>query len=247
MKKLLVVLGVLVVLLVVAFVASTFFLGSIVKAGVNKFGPTITQTKFELQGASISPLNGSGTLTGLVIGNPQGWSENNLCSLGKIQIDLVPRSVFGDHVVVNTVEIEAPEFNYETKVVTSNVADLLKNIETAVGSGKPEAKPQKGGQPMKFEVKKFRIVKGTVRLGVGPAAMVLPMPDIELNDLGTKEGGITADQLAFAVMRSVTASVVQASTQALTKVGGTSGAAAAEGAKQVGEAIKGLFNREKKK
>jgi uncharacterized protein involved in outer membrane biogenesis len=247
MKKLLIALGVLAGVLVVAFVVLSFFLGSIVKAGVNKFGPQITQTKCELQGATLSPLSGSGTLSGLVIGNPQGWSDNNLCALGKIQIALKPFSVLGDHIVVDTIDIDAPEFNYETKLVASNVNDLLKNIEQAVGGGGAATKPEKAGKPIKFEVKKFRMTNGKVRLGIGPTAMSLPMPTVELADLGTKEGGITADQLAFAVMRSVTASVVAASTQALTKIGGTSGAAAAEGAKQIGDAIKGLFKREEKK
>jgi hypothetical protein len=58
---------------------------------------------------------------------------------------------------------------------------------------------------------------------------------------------VTPAQLAFAIMRSVTSSVVAASTQALTKVGGTTGAAAAEGAKQIGSAIKGIFGGDKKK
>jgi uncharacterized protein involved in outer membrane biogenesis len=248
MKKLLIIGGILVGLLVITFVTLSFFLGSIVKAGVNKFGPQITQTKFELQGAAISPLNGSGTLNGLVIGNPKGWSEGNLCSLGKIHVEMKPFSVLGDHIVVDTVDIDAPEFTYETKFVSSNVNDLLKNIEQAMGSGGTATQPQKGGKPIKFEVKKFRITNGVVRLSVpGAAAMSMPMPTVELTDLGTKEGGITPDQLAFAVMRSVTASVVAASTQALTSIGGTSGAAAVEGAKQVGDAIKGLFQREKKK
>jgi uncharacterized protein involved in outer membrane biogenesis len=246
MKKLLIALGVVVGLLVVAFVVLSFFLGSIVTAGVNKYGPQITQTKFQLQGAHISPLNGAGTLSGLVIGNPKGWSENSLCALGKIHVEVKPFSILGDHVVVDVVDIDAPEFNYETKLIASNVNDLLKNIEQSVGGGK-ETKPEKGGKPIKFEVKKFRMTNGKVRLGVGGAAMSLPMPTVELTDLGTREGGVTADQLAYAVMRSVTASVVSASTQALSKVGGTSGAAAAEGAKQVGEAIKGLFKREKTK
>lgn len=248
MKKLLIVGGILVGLLVIAVVTLTFFLGSIVTAGVNKYGPQITQTKFQLQSATISPLNGSGTLSGLVIGNPTGWSDNNLCALGKIKVDVQPFSILGDHIVVNSVEIDAPEFNYETKIVASNVNDLLKNIEQALGGGASQGtKPEKGGKPIKFEVKKFVMTNGKVRVGVGGTAMSLPMPTVELTDLGTKEGGITPDQLAFAVMRSVTASVVAASTQAFSKLGGTSGAAAAESAKQVGEAIKGLFNREKKK
>jgi hypothetical protein len=246
MKKLLIIGGIFVALLVVAFVTLSFFLGSIVTAGVNKYGPQITQTKLELKGAHISPFSGTGTLSGLVLGNPKGWSDSNLCAVGNIHIEMRPFSVLGDHIIIDTIEINKPEFNYETKIVASNVNDLLKNIEQAVGGG-TAAKPQKGGKPIKVEVKRFRLTNGNVRVGLGPTAMSLPMPNIELTDLGTKEGGVTPDQIAFAVMRSVTASVVTASTQALTKIGGTTGAATSEGVKQVGEAIKGIFNREKKK
>ncbi|MCX6956717.1 MAG: hypothetical protein NTV51_31710, partial [Verrucomicrobia bacterium] len=158
MKKVTIIVGGLVALLLVAYLCLDVFLGSVVKAGVNSFAPKLTQTKVELSGARISPLSGSGTLSGLVVGNPKGWSDNNLCSLGKIRIDVVPFSILGDHIVVNEIEIDAPEFNYETKIIASNVADLLKNIEAAMGGGK-DAAPQattKSGQPIKFEVKKFR-------------------------------------------------------------------------------------------
>ncbi|MSU65117.1 MAG: hypothetical protein EXS38_03210 [Opitutus sp.] len=71
------------------------------------------------------------------------------------------------------------------------------------------------------------------------------MPPIALDDLGTKEGGITPDQLAVAVMRSVTGSVVSATAQAAGKIGGTASAAAAEGLKGAGDAIKGMFGGKK--
>jgi uncharacterized protein involved in outer membrane biogenesis len=235
----------LVVLLLVAFVVGQFFLGSVVSAGVNKFAPAITGTKVTLAGASVNPLSGSGTLSGLVVSNPAGWSENNLCSLGKVHVDVAPFSILGSHIVIEEILIEAPEFNYETKLVASNVADLLKNIEKATGGG-AAGKPQtESGQPIKFEVKKFKLTGGKVRVGVGAAAMTLPMPPIELTDLGTKEGGITPDQLAFAVMKNVTASIVSATAQAAGQLGKTGGAAAAEGVKQVGDAIKGLFGGKK--
>lgn len=248
MKKLLVIGGIVVGIGIVGVIVLGFFLGSIVTKGVNKFGPEITQTKFVLESASISPFSGSGTLQGLVIGNPKGWSENNLCSLGAVHVALEPLSIFGDHIVINAIVIEAPEFNYETKLVASNVNDLLKNIEQSMGARKPGAAPTtQDGKPAKFEVKHFKLNNGKVRVGVGAAAMTLPMPPIELRDLGTKEGGITANQLAFAVMKSVTASVVAATTQAVGKLGTTGGAAAAESVKQVGDAIKGIFSGEKKK
>ena len=243
MKKLLLIAGILAGLALVAVVATTFFLGSIVTAGVNRVAPKLTQTKVVLASASISPLTGSGTLSGLVVGNPKGWSDANLCSLGKIHLDVAPFSILGDHVVINEITIEAPEFNYETKLVASNVNDLLKNIEQITGS--KDVTTGKSGQPIKFEVKKFRLQNGWVRLGVGPAALKLPMPPIALDNLGTTEGGITPDQLAVAVMRSVTGSVVSATAQAAGKIGGTAGAAAAEGLKGAGDAIKGLFGGKK--
>jgi hypothetical protein len=244
MKKLLIIGGIFVGLGIVGVLATAFFLGNIVTAGVNRFGPTITQTSVVLQSAAISPLNGSGTLSGLVVGNPKGWSDASICSLGKIHLDVQPFSILGDHVIINEITIEAPEFNYETKIVASNVGDLLKNIEALTGSSASQA-TAKNGKPIKFEVKKFRLQNGWVRVGFGPAALKLPMPPVALDDLGTAQGGITSDQLVFAVMRSVTPSVIAATTQAAGKLIPTAGSATVEGVKQMGEGLKNLFGGKK--
>lgn len=247
MKKLLYIAGGLLVVALIAFVALEFFLGHIVTAGVNSFAPKLTQTKVVLDGATISPLTGSGTLRGLVVGNPAGWSDGNICSLGKIHVSIAPMSLLGDHIYINEISIEAPEFNYETKIIASNVGDLLKNIEAAMGGGKnaAPAATTTGGKPIKIAVKKFRLEGGKVRLGAAGTGITLPMPPIELNDLGTQEGGITPDQLAFAVMKSVTSSIVSATVKAAGQIGTTGGAATVEGAKKAVEGIKGLFGGKK--
>ena len=246
MKKLLIIGGVMVGLGIIGVIVTAFFLGNIVTAGVNNFAPKITLTKVVLSGASISPLNGSGTLRGLVIANPKGWSDANLCLIGKIYIDVEPFSVLRDHIVVNEIVVEQPEFLYETRIVASNVNDLLKNIDQTTGGGKggPEA-TTKSGQPIKIVVKKFALKNGRVTLGVGPTAITIPMPDVTLTDIGTAEGGITPGALAFAIVRGVTPNIVAASMQALGKVGGTAGAAVVEGVKQIGKGIKGLFGGKK--
>lgn len=245
-KKLTLTLGILAGIVLVVYVGLTFFLGSIVKAGVNSFGPKLTQTKVALAGANISPLTGSGTLSGLAVANPKGWSDANAFYLGKIHVDIEPFSVFGDHIVINEIIIDQPEFLYETKVIASNIKDLLKNIEEFTGQGGEEPKT-KSGQPIKFVVKKFRLTNGTARLGLGAGAIPLPLPPISLDDIGVKEGGITPDQLADVIMRSVLSDIVSATTQAVGKVGSTTGAAAAEAAKdaakKTGEGIKRLFGK----
>jgi hypothetical protein len=237
-KALLLGVGSLLVLAIGGYVFMQFFLGSVVKAGVNKFGPTITQTKVELQGANISPLSGAGSLSGLTVGNPKGWSEQNAFHLGHVHVDVEPFSVLGDHIVINEIIIDQPEFLYETKIVASNIGDLLKNIEQSLGQGSSEPKSE-SGKPIKMVIKKLVLRDGKVTLGFGPTAMTLPMPPINMTDIGTAEGGITPPQVAVAVMRSVTTTIVAATTQAMTKINSTSGAAAVD-------AIKGLFGGRKK-
>lgn len=232
------------VLAVGGYIFRQFFLGSVVKAGVNKFGPGITQTKVQLDAAHISSLSGAGTLTGLNVGNPKGWTEQDAFRLGRIHIDLEPFSILGDHIVINEIIIDQPEFLYETKIVASNVGDLLKNIEQSLGQPGTDAK-DKSGKPLKIVIKKFVLRDGMVKLGLGGAAMTLPMPPISMTDIGTAEGGITPGQVVAAVMRSVTGSIVSATTQAMTKINSTFGAAA-DTVTGAANAIKGLLGGEKK-
>jgi hypothetical protein len=246
MKKLLVYSVVLLLILAAGlYITMQFFLGDIVKSAVNRVGPKITQTSVVLQAANISPLSGEGTLTGLSVGNPAGWSQAEAFRLAKMHISLEPMSLMKDHIVINELIIEQPEFLYETRLVTSNINDLLKNVEKAMG-GK-EAETTTDGKPIKLVVKKLVLKDGRVRLGLGGQAVAIPLPPIDMTDIGVKEGGVTPAQLAFAIMRHVTPAIVAASMQAFTQAGGTGGAAAVEGAKQVGEALKGLFGGEKKK
>ncbi len=254
MKKILLrTFAVLVVLGLVAFFVVANSLGSIVKSAVNRFGPQLTGTKVELTGASISPLSGSGTLTGFTVGNPPGWSKENAFSLGKVHLSVAPSSLMGDHIIINELLIDAPEFDYETKFTDSNIAQLQASIEKIAGSG--TATPTgKSGQPIKFEVKKFRLTNAKVAVGVaGAPAITVPMPDISFDNLGSDKGGITPDQLVGVVMKQVSAGVIVAGKDAVLKagtaiIGGATGTVkgATDAAKGAVGGIKDLFGGGKK-
>ncbi len=234
-----------VVLLIAGYFVVAYALDSIVKSGVNSFGPKLTQTKVELASVSLSPFTGSGTLSGLAVDNPRGWTDGRAFYLGKVSIDLEPMSVFGDHIVINELIIDQPEFTYETKIISSNIKDLLKNIEDYTGSGGQTART-KDGKPIKFVVKKFRMTNAKATLGAAGAALPVPLPPLSLDNLGVAEGGITADQLATALMKNVLGNIVSGTASALGQLGTTSGAntieKTKEAAKKAGESIKKLFD-----
>jgi hypothetical protein len=231
----------LLVLLIVGYIGVTYFLGSIVKGGVNRFGPRVTQSKVELVSATISPLSGTGNLGGFTVGNPEGWSGNPALYLGKAHVDLDPKSVFRDVIVINELVIDQPEFNYETRLVSSNIGDLLANIEEYTGRGEKETTQE--GPPKKFIVKKLRFTNGKATIGVGVAALPVPLPEIIMDNLGVAEGGLTGGQLSAAVMRDVLRTIVTAATDARGLTGADSYEKVKEAAKKFGDNVQDLFKK----
>ncbi len=126
MKKLIVrVAVVLAVLLIVAVVASFFFLGAIVKKGVETVGPQITKTELKLDGAGLSILSGSGTLKGLFIGNPAGFKTESAIKVGAVSLGVKPGSIFSDKIHVTQVNVKAPEITFEGSLAGNNLSKLL--------------------------------------------------------------------------------------------------------------------------
>lgn len=243
MKKILLLgTAVLLALVLAITIGAGYFLGGAVKAGVNTLGPRATQSKVELASAHLSPLTGTGTLTGLSVGNPAGWSGGRAFYLGKVHLDVAPGSLFSDTIVINELVIDQPEFNYETTLFSSNIKDLVKNIEqyTGQGSGAGDGK----AAAKKFIVKKLRFTNGKATVAVGGTSLVVPLPEIKLDDIGTAEGGISGARVAAIVMRDVLADVATAVTAALSKDGGKATLEKAkETARQLGDAVKDLFKK----
>jgi hypothetical protein len=254
-KKLIKLIIVLALLGVIALVALGFFIGPIVTKAVNTVGPKITGTTVTLDGAKIFPLTGSGTLKGLFVGNPEGWSSDKAFYLGEVRCSVQPFSVLGDHVVVNEVFIDGPELVYEKKLFGGNNIDaLLKQVDARIGGGKSvaesaktEGKPEK---PLKFAIKSFRLQNVKVSMGIGAAMVSVPMPPITITDLGVAEGGISPDQIVAAVLRAVVANLGTATVEAALKAGGgvfdgstDVGGAAKDAGTSVVKGVKSLFGK----
>ncbi|HEU5078022.1 MAG TPA: AsmA family protein [Opitutaceae bacterium] len=233
MKVFLSIVGVIVALLVIGFFILAFSLGSIVKKGVNAKGPEITQSSVVLGGAKISPFSGKGTLSDLVIGNPAGWTSDHAFSLGQIAIDVEPKSLRGDHVIVNSIAIEKPDIIYETRITSSNLQDLLKNIQQATGSS-GESKTSEG-KPVKIELRDFTLNDATITVVAGDRKQSVKMPAIHLQNLGTNEGGLTPQQLSVAIVKEITTQAVQAAAQVAIDSGllDKAGAKATEGLRKL--------------
>jgi hypothetical protein len=234
MKKLLIILGGLFVVTVVTIIILIAKLGTIVKTAVNTVGPQITQTTVVLKDADISPFSGKGSLKELTIGNPKGWNTEHSFFLKEISIDLETKSITADHIVINSVVIDNPEIIYETTgtLTSSNLQDLIKNLQgssdqKAQGtSSQPSTKPettapakQEQGKETKIEIKSFRLTNVTVKGAYNTNIYTVKIPDLVMADLGTKEGGLTPEQLSIAIIKEISAQAGKAVLEAAAKKG----------------------------
>ncbi|HVW21723.1 MAG TPA: hypothetical protein VHC86_10955 [Opitutaceae bacterium] len=224
-KTLLWIAGIVLAVLVGVYLVASFGMGAIVRSEINRRGPELTQTPVRLGLAEISPFDGTGTLTDLTVGNPKGWSAPDAFRLRKIHVDLQPRSLLSHEIVINEISIEEPELTYETKLVASNIGDLIRNIKKST-DGRSKAAGAQGAPARTFIIRKLKLAGGHLKFGVGPTAVTLDMPAIEFDNLGTAGKGITADQLSVSLMRIIATSVVKTTTGTVGKVGSGLGTAA---------------------
>ncbi|HKS38486.1 MAG TPA: hypothetical protein VJW76_14935 [Verrucomicrobiae bacterium] len=249
---------VLVVLLVVAVVASFFFLGSIIKKGVETVGPQITKTEMRLDGASLSVFSGSGTLKGLFVGNPEGYKTESAMKFGSTSVGVKPGSIFSDKIHVTHVNVQAPEITFEGGLKGNNLSKLLDNVQSgSSGGGATSAgTAESSAASKKIQVDDFLISGGKIHLsidvpGVGAKSATVPLPEIHLTGLGQGADGITAAELTKIILKEVLQRAIPAAEKAAMELGkGLTDAAkdlSKDPAGTVDKATKGLGDLLKKK
>jgi uncharacterized protein involved in outer membrane biogenesis len=222
MKTLLKIILGLVVLLIVALVAGYFFLGTIVKSGVEKVGPRVTKTDVKLKGATLSVFSGSGELKGFVIGNPEGYKSPSAIQVGSVAVNVKPGSVMSDKVVVHSIRMESPEITFEGTLGGNNLGKLLDNIKGSSESDKQTTSKDQKSSAKKLQVDDFLLTGAKVHVStslLGGGAATLSIPDIHMTNLGEGKDGITAAELGEKVFAQIFQSTIAAVTAQVGNLG----------------------------
>ena len=230
MKKLIIrLLIALVVVVILALVAVGLFLDGAVKKGVETFGPRLTKVDIKLQSVSLSLLSGSGSLKGLVVGNPEGFKTPSAISVGTATLALTPGSLLSDKIIIKSINVQGPEITYENDLRHDNLSKILSNVQEASGGGGQQpAKPNEPAQPTeakagrKLEVDEFVITGGQIHVtltsALGGGAETIPLPDIRLQDLGKDSAGITYGELLELVLKAIKEPVQKAASGAVNNI-----------------------------
>lgn len=226
-------------------VVLNYCLGSIIEKAAPLLGPQILGTPVSVSNATARILTGRIGLSGLVVGPPEGF-DANVFEMSDFRFDLDVKTLSGgpdDPIVIREIAVEGPVVSYELKGLRDNLHAILDKIgsEEAAEEESPEAEKAKG---RKVAIDHFVFKNGKVRIAVaGGKGAVVPLPTIELSDIGTKSGGVTAIEAVGQILSSITLGTVEAAKDAILDLGGAAvdaaGAAigaAADAASAMGDA-----------
>ncbi len=208
MKRVIGILVVLALAAVIAFFAFRNPLGRLVKLAIENFGPEMTQAEVSVKSVDIATADGQGTLRGLHLGNPRGFATDHALNADTIQIAIEPASITKDVIVLHKVLINSPHIIYEKGANGSNFDAIEHNVETYIGTDAGKGRTQKDGSGNKRMIIDSFIIRNAKINYSGKVE--LPLPDIELHNVGRSSGGATPGQVARAIIDELNDKLVRA-------------------------------------
>lgn len=249
MRKALWILGGLVVLVIIAGIVVVLSLNSIVKTGINAVGPRVAKVPLSVEKVRISLLGGSFAIEGLKMGNPPGFQTPHSFTADKIRVDANLRSLLRDEIVIPLIEVQQPVVTLEFAGAKTNMGEIMKGLQT------PAPQPEQGQKAQKkMRIGLIKVVGTKVSVAGLPAvgSAGIPVPDIQISDVGTGGQEATPQEVASRTLSAIYEAVAGAAGSVLsaeqlnTLKGGLSDALKAgrsvleEGGKKAKDAVGGV-------
>ena len=204
--------AVLILLVAVGLVFLWTNLNWFVKNAIEHYGSEVTKTSVRVASVSIKPTEGKGTIEGLTVTNPKGFTSARAVSLGSIMVRIDPRTVTTSPVVIDDVRISSLQVVYEMdKSGTSNIDVLKKNIASSGGNTGKQSADKKPGKETKLPIKKLTVENGRVDVlvsALGTRPQTVTLRRIEITDIGG-QAGATPDQIARQVLNAIVTEVTR--------------------------------------
>ena len=191
-------------------------LDALVKGGIETMGPRILGVPVMLEDVDIALPSGTtmqAGLTRLVVNNPEGYETAFAVSLPEVRVYVDWNSLLTDTVIVEEIQIVAPAVTFEWSLEGSNLGAIHENVKRNTRSDPDDnnrEKAQSDEEGEEFD-KSVHIKKVIVRDAIINVSFVggqsevtqLPLPDLELRDIGNPSGGTTFSQASAVIFEQI--------------------------------------------
>lgn len=210
-RVILLILAVLAVILGGAILYLVRNLDSIVEAAIEKYGTIAAGTAVRVETVGIQLKEGRGTVKGLTVSNPPGFSNRNIFTLGETSLALDTGSLTSDLPVIEEIRIGEPALLFEVNGSGKTNLDALKKNVQQIGERKKK-EPGAEKNQSRLMVKRVTIEGGEGILdltAVGGKEYTAKLPPVTLTDIGGRKG-VTPTALGEAVLAALIKELEQA-------------------------------------
>ena len=189
--------GVLVIVAVTVFVLLSK-LDSLVAAAIERSGSHVTGTNVSVASVEIGIKEGRGSVTGLAVTNPDGFTQRMAFELGEVTLDVDVQSIRSqDPIVIELIRVTAPRVLFELdKNGKSNVDAIRKHAEAVTKSFSGGGDSSNNDDSPPILVRSIQFEAGQIQgdaSAVGIGHFEVNLPSFTLTNVGGPRGGQPAE------------------------------------------------------
>lgn len=174
--------------------------GAILKTAINEWGPKLTGVETRVSEVSINPWTGSGTIRGLYLGNPKGYSAKPAIEIRHVDIRVNFKSLTAPVVEIVELQIRQPHINLEGGLRQNNLTQILDHLQ------KQKKSDASSGHSPKVRIRTLKIIKAHLSMMVsGLPDTDLDLPDIEMQNFSGSASEVTSEILKSTLHTVITA------------------------------------------
>lgn len=167
-------------------------LDSIVKNGIERYGTDVCGTKVSVGSVDISLKSGRGTIRGLRVANPDGFSHDSVVELGDAVVAIDIGSINRDPIVITEIRVKSPLVSAEVdEKLGTNIGKIRGHVQQYQARAAKPAGKEDAGFEKRIAIRSFVIELGTLKADatrIGREKGEWDMPPIELSNLGGERG-----------------------------------------------------------
>ena len=215
-KKVLIVLGGVVLVLAVFIWQVVANLDSIVAGVIEDVGSDVLKTEVSVSGVSIDMKSGKAGIAGMTIANPDGYSGANLLEMEGIEVQIDLATIGKDVLNIKSIIIDNPKINFEgTESGGSNIQTLLDNMNS--GPSESTESSESEAEAKRMIIDSFQFTGGQVHATSAAKPdeeLNLKIPAIKMSGIGKRQGGVTSDVVVNEIANELLNTVIKAAAKA---------------------------------
>lgn len=211
-KKVLRITGITLAILLAVIIVLLLTLPYIIKGSIQTVGSAIAGVPMRVTSISFNPFKGQVGIRNFIVGNPEGYNSEHAFKLESFFVDLDMSTLLSKKLVIEQIQINGVELNYETAILRNNISDIQQHVNNVLGTDSKEKKSGEkasSGKPLQVDHIELKNITAWVVVKGTKAQVPLVLPPVVLNKLGTGPDGVSSAAVVNDVLVSMLTSIAK--------------------------------------